>query len=159
MGLFSGFGKKKEVEFLMPLSGEVVKLETVEDPVFSGKMMGDGFAINPTDGKIYSPVDGTIASIFPTGHAVGIKVDDNLDVLIHFGLDTVKLKGEGFTTHVKQDDVVKAGDLLIEVDIPVVQPQVPSIVTPIIFTTLEGKSFDVEYKTVVAKEAGVVKIK
>ncbi|MGL5020781.1 MAG: PTS sugar transporter subunit IIA [Mycoplasmatales bacterium] len=158
MGLFSGFSKKKEIEFLIPLSGEVVKLETVEDPVFSGKMMGDGFAINPTDGKIYSPVDGTVASIFPTGHAVGIKVDDNLDVLIHFGLDTVKLKGEGFTTHVKQGDVVKAGDLLIEVDIAVVKPQVPSIVTPIIFTTLEGKSFDVEYKVVVAKESGVVKI-
>jgi glucose-specific phosphotransferase system IIA component len=159
MGLFSGFGKKKEIQFLMPISGEVVKLETVEDPVFSGKMMGDGFAIIPADGKIYSPISGTIASIFPTGHAVGIQLDETLDVLIHFGLDTVKLKGEGFTAHVKQGDTVKAGDLLIEVDVEKVQPLVPSIVTPVIFTTLEGKTFEVEYKTAEAKEAGIVKIK
>ena len=121
--------------------------------------MGDGFAIMPTDGKVYAPIDGEVASIFPTGHAIGIKQGDKLEVLIHFGLETVKLKGEGFTTHVKQGDKVKAGDLLIEVDVEKVKPLVPSIVTPVIFTLLENKKFDVKYGETKAKESGRITIK
>ena len=117
-----GFGKSKVIEFVTPLEGEIIKIDQVDDPVFSEKMMGDGFAIMPTNGKIYAPIDGEVASIFPTGHAIGIKHGEKLEVLIHFGLETVKLKGEGFTTHVKQGDKVKAGDLLIEVDINKVKP-------------------------------------
>ncbi len=162
MGLFDMFkkGNKEEgIKFIMPIQGEVIKLDEIPDPVFAGKMMGDGFGIMPTDGKVYSPVDAEISSIFPTGHAVGLKVGEDVEILIHFGLDTVNLKGEGFTAHVKQGDVVKAGDLLIEVDLDAVTGKVPSIATPIVFPKLENKTFEVQYQNVEAKQEGIVTIK
>ncbi len=162
MGLFDKFKKNKEaqgIKFITPIKGEVIKLDEIPDPVFAGKMMGDGFGIMPTEGKVYAPVSGEVSSIFPTGHAVGLKVGEDIEMLIHFGLDTVNLKGEGFTAHVKQGDMVEAGDLLIEVDLDFVTPKVPSIATPIVFPKLENKTFEVQYQTVEAKQEGIVTIK
>ncbi len=160
MGLFSKFKKQPEnIEFLLPIEGEVIEITEIPDPVFAGKMMGDGFGIKPTKGEVYSPVSGEIASIFPTLHALGIKVNDDVEVLIHFGLDTVNLKGEGFEAFVKQGDKVTAGDLLLKVDVAAIESKVPSITTPIIFTKFEGKTFEVNYGNATAKQAGVVTIK
>ncbi|MCF0259486.1 MAG: PTS glucose transporter subunit IIA [Erysipelotrichaceae bacterium] len=96
--------------------GKAVPIEEVPDPVFSKKSMGDGFAIQPDSGKVYSPVSGEVLSVFPGGHAIGIQDSQGREVLIHIGLDTVTLKGEGFTTHIKEGSSVKAGDLIAEFD-------------------------------------------
>lgn len=114
--MFKMFKSKKE-EVLSPVAGSVVKIETVNDPVFSQKMMGDGFGVEPTNGAIHSPIEGTIDSIFPTKHAVTIKNSKDVSVLIHIGLDTVALNGEGFELHVKEGQKVKAGDLLVTADL------------------------------------------
>lgn len=100
-----------------PLNGTVEKLDNVPDQVFSERVLGDGCAVIPTDGKIYSPVDGEISSIAETNHAYGFSSDDGLEILVHFGLETVALKGEGFKPLVAVGDKVKKGDLVSEVDI------------------------------------------
>ncbi len=160
MGLFNMFkGKKEELQFVLPIKGEVVSITDIPDPVFAGKMMGDGFGIIPENGEVYSPVTGEIASIFPTLHALGIKVGDDTEILVHFGLDTVNLKGEGFEAFVKEGDKVQAGDKLLQVDIDAIKDRVPSLTTPIIFTKLEGKEFDVKLGHADAKAEGVVTFK
>ena len=100
-----------------PMNGETVALESVPDPVFSDKALGDGIAILPTDGKIYSPVDGTLTVVAETKHAFGYQTEDGVDILVHVGLETVSLKGEGFKVYVKEGDSVKKGDLVGEVDL------------------------------------------
>ncbi|MFC4559937.1 PTS system trehalose-specific EIIBC component [Virgibacillus kekensis] len=124
----------KEEFIFAPLSGEVKQLEDVPDPTFAEKMMGDGIAIDPSDGEVISPLNGEIVQIFPTKHAVGLKGDNGVEVLIHIGLDTVNLNGEGFTAHVSQGDYVKAGDPLITFDLDFVREKAPSAITPIIIT-------------------------
>lgn len=99
-------------------------------------MMGDGFAIEPKNGTVVSPVDGVVTTVFPTKHAIGITADNGLELLIHFGIDTVNLKGEGLDALVEQDAKVKAGDPILKVDIDKIKDKVPSIITPIIFTNL-----------------------
>lgn len=94
-----------------PLNGTVIPLEKVPDPVFSDKVLGDGCAVIPADGKIYSPVDGEISSVAETKHAYGISSDDGLEILIHFGLDTVSMKGSGFISHVSVGEKVKKGQI------------------------------------------------
>ncbi|MBY6269369.1 glucose-specific PTS transporter subunit IIBC, partial [Parageobacillus thermoglucosidasius] len=120
-----------------PLTGEVVPLSEVPDQVFSQKMMGDGFAIMPTDGTVVSPVDGKIVNVFPTKHAIGIESAGGHEILIHFGIDTVKLNGQGFTALVQQGDEVKKGQPILSVDLEYVKNNAPSIMTPIIFTNLQ----------------------
>lgn len=138
--MFKGLFKKKELESnvftLMPLEGQVVSIENVPDPVFSKKMMGDGFAIQPSNGTVISPVDGEVLNIFPTKHAVSLKDRNGREILIHIGLDTVNLKGEGFTSFVKDGQSVKKGQKLLEVDLDSIKQKVPSIITPIVFTNL-----------------------
>lgn len=147
--MFKGFFKKKDIESnlftLMPLEGQVVSIETVPDPVFSKKMMGDGFAIQPSNGTVISPVDGEVLSIFPTKHAVSLKDQNGREILIHIGIDTVSLKGEGFTSFVKDGQAVKKGQKLLEVDFDSIKNKVPSIITPVVFTNLsdnEKVTFD-----------------
>ncbi|KQL52493.1 PTS N-acetyl glucosamine transporter subunit IIABC [Heyndrickxia shackletonii] len=123
--------------FTAPLSGRLLKIEEVPDKVFSEKMMGDGFGIEPSDGEVISPFNGVVKSVFPTNHAIGLESEDGLEVLIHMGLDTVNLKGEGFTVHVENGDCIKQGQKLADMDIDFIKDKVPSIVTPIIFTNLE----------------------
>jgi len=106
----------KKPTFVSPVSGIVKKIEDVDDEMFAGKMLGDGFAIAPTSNTIKSPVAGEVAFVFETNHAIGLKTANGLELLIHVGVDTVKLKGEGFTSHVKQQQKVKQGDTLLTVD-------------------------------------------
>ena len=151
-----GFMKKKNI-MLVPMSGEIIDLENVCDPVFAQKMMGDGFAIEPTDGKVYAPFNGEIVSLFP--HAYGIKADNGIEVLIHIGIDTVKLNGDGFDVKVEQGSKVKAGDLLVEVDLEKIKSQVPAITTPVIFTNLNNYEFDYKKQKAEALADDIIEIK
>ncbi|MEQ2528009.1 glucose-specific PTS transporter subunit IIBC [Bacillaceae bacterium CLA-AA-H227] len=127
-------------DFVSPIKGEIKPITEVPDAVFSGKMMGDGFAILPVDGTIVSPVDGKIVNFFPTKHAVGILSDSGREILIHVGIDTVNLKGEGFEALVSENDTVKKGQPLLKVDLEAIKTKVPSIMTPVVFTNLaEGE--------------------
>lgn len=123
-------------DFVMPIEGQIIPITDVEDPVFSQKMMGDGFAIIPTKGSVVSPVDGEILNVFPTKHAIGIKSVQGYEILIHVGLDTVKLNGEGFTALVKDGDKVSKGQEILKFDMEFIKNSAPSIVTPVIFTNL-----------------------
>ena len=124
--------KNKVLSVIAPLSGKVVALEQVPDPVFAEKALGEGAAIIPESGKIYSPVDGEVASVAATQHAFGFSSTDGLDVLVHVGLETVALNGEGFTVHVKEGDKVKAGDLVAEVDLKFLDSKNINPITPVI---------------------------
>lgn len=117
-----------------PLSGRVLPLEDVPDPTFSQKMMGDGLAIEPADGKVVSPVDGEIVQIFPTKHAIGIQSGSGVEILIHIGLETVSLDGEGFEAHVKQGDTVKIGDPLVTFDLDFIKEKASSHISPVVIT-------------------------
>jgi len=151
--MFKGLFKKKTVEsdpfILQPLEGQLVPIETVPDPVFSQKMMGDGFAVQPNNGTVVSPVDGKVVSVFPTKHAVSLIDHNGKEILIHVGIDTVSLKGEGFTSFVKDGQTVKKGQKLLEVDFEFIKEKVPSIITPVVFTNLS------ENEKVVIDEQGV----
>ncbi|MFF2300093.1 glucose PTS transporter subunit IIA [Arthrobacter sp. NPDC058127] len=125
-------------ELLAPASGTVIPLSEVPDPVFAGGTLGNGFAIDPGDGRFVAPVSGTVVTVFPTGHAYGIRTDDGVDVLIHIGMDTVKLKGKGFTAHVSKGDHVSAGELLCNVDLSVIKAAGYSTVTPVVITTKQA---------------------
>ena len=114
--------------------GEVIALEQVKDPVFSQKMMGDGFAVEPTNGNIVSPVSGTVSSVFPTKHALGIVTEAGLEVLVHIGLDTVSLEGKPFTVHVAEGQKVAAGDLLVTADLDAIRAAGRETSTIVVFT-------------------------
>lgn len=120
-----------------PIKGEIIKIEEVPDVVFSEKILGDGFAIKPQDNKVYAPVDGIVRVLFPTNHAVAIKTEDDIEILVHIGVDTVKLNGEGFTTYIQQGDKIKKGDLMISFNKELVEKKVKSLVSPIIITSMD----------------------
>jgi len=121
-----------EKKVIAPLSGKVIALSEVPDEVFSAKVLGDGAAIIPADGKILSPVDGEISTVSETLHAYGFTSDDGLEILVHVGIDSVALKGAGFTAHVKEGDRVKAGDLVAEVDLDVLKANNIPTITPVL---------------------------
>ncbi len=127
----------RNIALVAPLTGKVVAIENVPDQTFSEKMMGDGLAIEPTDGKVVAPVDGEVVVTFPTKHAVGLKTASGMELLIHVGLETVHMDGEGFDMHVKQGDKVKAGDLLLTFDLQLIKKKAASHITPVIITTGE----------------------
>lgn len=124
--------KKEVVE--SPLTGKVVPLTEVKDEAFSGELLGKGVAIDPTEGTVVAPCDGTVTTLFPTKHAIGIVTENGAELLIHLGLDTVKLEGEHFTAHIAQGDKVKKGQLMVTVDLEAVKAAGYSMVTPIIVT-------------------------
>ncbi|WP_434295924.1 glucose-specific PTS transporter subunit IIBC [Clostridium botulinum] len=149
-------------KFVAPIEGKILSITDVPDEVFSQKMMGDGFAIEPKNGTVVSPVDGVITTVFPTKHAIGITAENGLELLIHFGIDTVNLKGEGLEALVEQDAKVKAGDPILKVDIDKIKDEVPSIITPIIFTNLtDDQKLEIVKlgKTVKAGEEDIVNLK
>lgn len=146
--VFGLFGTKKQetITILSPMTGEVKEISAVPDPVFAEKMMGDGFCVEPADGKVLAPVDGELVNLFPTKHAVGIRTPEGLEILVHVGIETVGLDGEGFTAHVEQGATVKAGQLLLEVDLAQIRDKVPSVITPVVFTTLGEKPWNLVKK-------------
>ncbi|MTQ42061.1 MULTISPECIES: PTS transporter subunit IIBC [unclassified Streptococcus] len=114
--------------------GQVIELEKVQDPVFSQKMMGDGFAVEPANGQIVSPVAGKVTSVFPTKHALGLVTESGLEVLVHIGLDTVSLEGKPFTVKVEEGQTVAAGDLLVEADLDAIREAGRATSTVVVFT-------------------------
>ncbi|MCE4957018.1 PTS sugar transporter subunit IIA [Macrococcoides caseolyticum] len=132
------FGKSediaKNIEIKAPISGQYVAIESIPDPVFAQKMMGEGFGIEPTEGVVVAPIDGEIVNVFPTKHAIGIKAANGLELLIHVGLETVAMKGEGFDTKVTTGDKVKVGDELLTFDIEHINKNASSIISPVIIT-------------------------
>lgn len=132
-----GFIKKKGESLLPVMAGEVVDIEKVPDLVFSQKMLGDGYAIVPTSGVVIAPISGVIVQIFPTNHAFGILTESGLEILVHIGIDTVELKGEGFKRLVEVDQVVKAGTPIIEIDLEFVKSHAKSVITPVVITNKE----------------------
>jgi PTS system beta-glucosides-specific IIC component len=128
------FDKNRMQEVVSPLKGKVIPLNQVEDAAFSSEALGKGIAIEPSEGKVVSPVNGIVTTLFRTKHAIGITSDNGVEILIHVGMDTVKLDGEHFTAHIKQGDTVKAGDLLVEFDIAKIKAAGCAVTTPIVIT-------------------------
>ena len=127
-----GFLKRKTREIVSPADGQVVEIESVDDEVFSSKMVGDGIAVIPMSDTFCAPIDGVISKIFSTNHAYSIKSDKDLEVMVHIGLETVALKGEGFERLANEGDVVKAGDPIIRADLAYIKEHAKDIVTPVI---------------------------
>lgn len=126
MGLFDKFIKKAEPmsisdSVFSPCKGTLIELGSVEDEVFSQKAMGDGVAVEPSEGTFYAPISGTLETVFPTGHAYGLRSSDGKEILVHIGIDTVELNGKGFTLLVKQGDKVKAGDKIVTADLELIR--------------------------------------
>jgi len=124
-----------------PAEGRIVSLDDVPDAAFRERTLGDGFAVDPTSGRFASPVAGTITAIFPTGHAFGVTTPEGLEVLVHVGLGTVALDGEGFTVLRAEGDVVAAGDAIVDVDLDAVRDRVPSLVSPVV--VLNGAAWSI----------------
>src|SRR5699024_3372330 len=125
------------VDLYAPCNGKIVTLENVSDPVFNQKMMGEGIAIIPADSKIVSPFNGRVVQIPETNHAIGLNDKNNNEVLLHIGLETVGLNGEGFKAKVQTGDYVETGQVLMELDIDYLQKNAKDIITPIVITNNE----------------------
>ena len=139
--------------------GQVIALEQVKDPVFAQKMMGDGFAVEPANGNIVSPVSGTVSSIFPTKHALGLVTEAGLEVFVHIGLDTVSLEGKPFTVHVAEGQKVAAGDLLVTADLDAIRAAGRETSTVVVFTNAEAiKSVKLEQTGSLAAKTAVAKV-
>lgn len=132
MGFFDNLFKKPGISVCAPLQGKCVKLSEVSDPTFGEGIIGPGVAIRPESGEVYAPADGVVSTLFPTGHAIAITTTDGAEVLIHIGLDTVKLNGTHFDIKVAQDQEVKKGDLLVVADIEKIREEGYDIITPVI---------------------------
>ena len=125
------------IEIIAPLSGEIVNIEDVPDVVFAEKIVGDGIAIKPTGNKMVAPVDGTIGKIFETNQSFSIESDSGVELLVHFGIDTVELKGEGFKRIAEEGQRVKVGDTVIEFDLPLLEEKAKSTLTPVVISNMD----------------------
>lgn len=165
MGLFDKlFGSKEnksvEVEIYAPISGEIVNIEDVPDVVFSEKIVGDGVAVSPIGNKIVAPVDGVIGKIFETNHAFSMESKEGVELFVHFGIDTVELKGEGFTRIAQEGQSVKRGDTVIEFDLALLESKAKSVLTPIVISNMDEISCIVKKSgEVVAGESVVLALK
>ena len=145
-----GFFKKKEEKYVLgaPVKGKSVPLKEVSDPTFAEEMLGKGMAVIPADGRIYAPADGKIGMLFDTLHAISMTTDFGAEVLIHVGIDTVKMNGDGFEAHVSAGDRVKKGDLLLAVDLDKVKAAGYDTITPMLvcnttdYASVEGITGD-----------------
>ncbi|WP_019241868.1 MULTISPECIES: PTS sugar transporter subunit IIA [Bacillus] len=135
-----------------PATGKLIPLEEVPDPVFGQKMMGEGLAIDPSEGVIVAPIDAEVATIIGSKHAIGLKTKNNTEILIHVGLETVAMGGEGFEVFVKEGDQVKQGDKLITFNLDLIREKAKSTITPVIITNT-----DAQEKIEKTSEASLVK--
>ena len=145
-------GKDKGNLIYAPCRGRVVPLAEVPDPVFADKVLGDGFAVIPADGRIYAPADGEVAMVFDTLHAITLTSSSGTEILIHIGLDTVTLKGAPFTAHVAAGDQVKKGDLLMDVDLDKITGAGLNTVTPVLICNTD------DYEKISLKKEGEVSL-
>ncbi len=129
---------KKGIVINSPLTGKVVELSSIDDAAFASGVLGKGVAIEPTVGVAVSPVDGKVETLFKTNHAIGIVTESGVELLIHIGMDTVKLDGKYFTAKIAQGDVVKAGHVLVEFDIEGIKSEGYSLVTPVVVTNSDN---------------------
>lgn len=140
--MFGLFNNKKKsapqlvLKIFSPMSGDAVPVTEVRDAVFSQKMVGDGMAIIPSDGKIYAPVEGVLTQVFKTLHAYSIRTSSGEEVLIHCGIETVSLNGNGFISYKSSGDTIAVGDLLGEMDLEFIASQGKDIITPVIITNM-----------------------
>ena len=156
LGLFK---KEKTVEVKAPVSGETVDLIEVPDEVFAGKLVGDGLAFKPEEGVLYAPVNCEVVQVFPTKHAIGLRTKEGLEILIHIGIDTVEMRGEGFKSFVRPNQRVKAGEKLMEFDLKLIAEKAKSTLIPLLITNMEavrGLSF---YLGKVTPRTTVMKVK
>ena len=142
--LYGKQNKSGSLGFISPVEGKVMELSEVKDKVFSQGIMGNGFAVELTSGTVRAPFSGEVTVAFPTGHAIGMKRADGLEVLIHIGMDTVELNGKGFSLKVKQGDYVSAGDVLVEVDLDYIKSEGKSLVSPVVFPNGQAVSLNVQ---------------
>ena len=129
--------RKQKIELVSPLTGKLFPLEEVPDQVFSQKMVGEGIAVFPENGLVLAPLAGEVVALFSTGHALGIRSPQGLEVLIHVGVETVALQGKGFTLYVKKGQHVTAGEKLIFADLDYIGAYAPSLLSPVILTNME----------------------
>ncbi|WP_348666469.1 PTS glucose transporter subunit IIA [Arsenophonus symbiont of Ornithomya chloropus] len=129
--------KNKIINILAPISGEIVNIQDVPDVVFSEKIVGDGIAIKPFGNKIVAPINGTISKIFETNHAFSMRSDDGIELFVHFGIDTIELKSEGFFRIAKEGQKVKIGDLILKFDLPLLEKKAKSTLTPVIISNMD----------------------
>lgn len=135
------FFKKEEFKIVAPVDGKMILLENVPDEMFSQKIMGDGFAVKPESGTVVAPISGVAETVFPTGHAVGITTKDGIECIVHIGVDTVELNGEGFTTLIKQGTKVKAGQPIVKFDKELLEEKGYELVTMVVFPAGYDKEF------------------
>lgn len=138
--------QKKDAVFTNPVEGEVVAIDQVDDPVFSQKMMGEGFGVRPANGQIYAPGKGKVVSVFPTQHAVGLEFENGLEVLVHIGIDTVELDGGPFDTVVKEGDEVGPDTLISTVDLEGLEKASKDDTIIVVFTNTDNvESFSLDF--------------
>lgn len=143
---------KKGITIYSPIAGKACSLDEVSDAVFRDKILGDGIAIKPDTGRVVAPADGKINMVFDTKHAVSMITDQGVEVLIHIGIDTVNLKGQFYTTHVKAGDMVKTGDLLIEFDMEKIEEAGFDLITPVVICNTATYSDIIPYSGNTVKE-------
>ena len=156
LGLFK---KEKIVEFKAPVTGEIVDLVEVPDEVFAGKMVGDGVAIKPETGELFAPVNSEVVQVFPTKHAIGLRTKEGLEVLIHIGIDTVEMRGEGFKSFVQPNQRVKAGEKLMEFDLKLIAEKAKSTLIPLLITNMDAVKDLKFYNGKVTPHNTVMKVK
>ena len=148
------------IEIFAPLSGEIIPIEDVPDVVFAEKIVGDGIAIKPTGNQMVAPCDGTIGKIFETNHAFSMESREGVELFVHFGIDTVELKGEGFTRIAEEGQEVKKGDVIIEFDLPLLEAKAKSVLTPVVISNMdEISSIEKSSGPVILGETVILKLK
>ena len=132
MKIFQNLFAKDGMKIGAPVAGKLVSIKEVNDPTFADEILGKGVAVIPTDNRICAPADGVVSTVFPTGHAAAVTTGDGAEILIHVGLDTVKLNGKHYTIHAAEGQEVKKGDLLLEADIEQIKAEGYDVVTPMV---------------------------
>lgn len=154
--MFNLFSKKESFKVVAPISGNLMSIEKVNDEVFSSKMMGDGFAIKPNSQIVYAPISGEVVTLFPTKHAVCIKGNDGLEVIVHVGIDTVNNQGKGFSAYIKIGDKIKQGQKMLYIEDSLFNDKTIDLTTMVVFTNKINFEINIEDKHIDAKQ-GIIK--